>query len=101
MDDEQQIDIQSLLFTRTIALTIDAWPQYISVTDAWLEKQAYRYGATVDGDTIAFAVGNGEARYQIHRDQRHGTGYVAELVEGNTPANLKSRKAKYETKTGT
>lgn len=97
MSDEQP-EVTSLHFTRHAALTVDTWPPLIEVTEAFL-KQAYLYGATVEGDELRFAIGNGEARYKIDRDRTHGRGFVAALVEGNTPASLKQRRAKYAVRT--
>lgn len=98
MADEPITEVQALNFTRHVALVADEWPERIAVTDTWLKEHAYKYGAAVDGDTISFTIGNGEAEYLIDREQKHGKGYVATLVTGNTPASLKQRKAKYETK---
>lgn len=95
---DEQIEPRPLAFTQHTALTVDEWLPMIEVTDAML-KQAYLYGATVDGDTLRFAIGNGEATYTLRRGRKHGRGFVAELIESNAPANLKSRKKKYEVTT--
>jgi hypothetical protein len=91
-----EIEVKPLHFTQHTALTVDEWPEHIEVTDEWL-KQAYLSGAVVDGDTLRFALGNGEAEYHVDRSKKHGHGFVASLVEGNDKANLKSRKRKFET----
>lgn len=96
MNDEQ-IEIRPLHFTRRTVLTVDTWPERTTVTEDWL-KQAHQYGATVEGDEVRFAIGNGESVYRLRRDlPRRGKGIVAELVEGNDATSLKRRRAKYET----
>lgn len=92
---DEQINVETLQFTRHIALTIDAWPAATLLSDEWL-KQAYLYGAKVEGDEVRFTIGNGESRYRLRRDLKRGKSFVAELLEGNTPANLASRRKKYE-----
>jgi hypothetical protein len=94
---DEPIEVTPLHFTQYVALAVDVWPEQTVLDDEWLAR-AYQYGATVDGDTIRFVIGNGEATYSIDRSKKYGHGFVASLVEGNAPANLKSRKAKYETK---
>jgi hypothetical protein len=96
---DEQIEVTPLHFVQHVALTVDEWPEHIEVTEEWL-RQVYLHGATVAGDTIRFAIGNGEAEYHVDRAKKHGHGFVASLVEGNAPANLKSRKAKYLKATG-
>lgn len=95
---DEPIEPQPLHLTTHQALTIEEWPAAIEVNDAMLE-QAYRYGATHDpaGDTLRFALGNGEATYKIRRDRKHGRGFVAQLVEGNDKRSLAARRKKYET----
>jgi hypothetical protein len=95
---DEPIEVTPLHFTQHVAITADAWPQRTVFSEEWL-RQPYLNGATVEGDTVRFAIGNGEAEYRLRRDlPPFGGGIVADLVEGNAPANLKSRKAKYETK---
>lgn len=95
---DEPIEPKPLHFSTHAALCVDAWPPLIEVNDAML-KQAYLYGATVDGDTLRFSIGNGEALYSLKRDRKHGRGFVAELIESNDPTSLKRRKAKYEVTT--
>lgn len=92
---DEQIEVKPLQFTRRILLTIDAWPEHTSFTEAWL-KSPHVYGATVSGDTVKIVTGNGEATYSVDRSRKHGGGYVATLVEGNDKANLKARRRKFE-----
>jgi len=95
MTDEQPAEVRPLHFTVHRAYTIDDWPQAIPVTEELL-KAPHTVHATLDGDDLRFAIGNGEAHYRINRNRRHGRGYVAELVEGNDKGNLASRARKYQ-----
>jgi hypothetical protein len=95
---DEQIEVIPLHFVQHVAITADEWPQRTTFSEEWL-RQPYLNGATVAGDTVRFSIGNGEAEYRLRRDlPPFGGGIVADLVEGNTPANLKARRAKYETK---
>jgi hypothetical protein len=95
---DEQIEITSLHFIQYVAITTDEWPLHVVFSEEWL-AQPYLNGATVDGDTVRFAIGNGEAEYCLRRDlpPQYG-GIVADLVQGNDKANLKSRKKKFETR---
>jgi hypothetical protein len=95
---DEQIEVKPLHFVQYLAITVDEWPQRTAFTEEWL-RQPYLNGAVVDGNTVRFAIGNGDAEYRLRRDlPPFGGGIVADLVDGNTPANLKARRAKYETK---
>lgn len=92
---DEPIEPRPLHFTAHSALSIEEWPPVIAVTEAMLQ-QAHLYGATVDGNTLRFAIGNGEATYRVDRSTTHGRGFVAELVEGNDKRSLAARRKKYE-----
>ena len=94
---DEQIEVKSLHFVQYVAICADDWPQRTAFTEEWL-AQPYLNGATVSGDTVRFAIGNGESMYTLRRDlPPYGSGIVADLVAGNDKANLKSRKRKFET----
>lgn len=95
MSDEPEI--KPLHFTHVTALVVDEWPERTIVGQAILTTP-HGYHATLDGDTLIFRIGNGEATYRLRRDlpgQGVGT-VVAELVEGTDAASLKRRAKKYE-----
>jgi hypothetical protein len=95
---DEQIEVRPLHFIQYVAITTDEWPQRTAFTEEWL-AYPYLHGATVTGNTVRFAIGNGEAEYRLRRDlPSFGGGIVADLVEGNAPSNLKARRVKYETK---
>jgi hypothetical protein len=96
MSDE--IEIRPLYFVQYVTITADEWPQRTAFSEEWL-AQPYLNGAVVDGDTVRFTIGNGEAEYRLRRDlPPYGSGIVADLVEGNDKANLRSRRRKFETR---
>lgn len=92
MSDEPKVE--PLHLVQHVALTVEAWPQAIEVTEEFL-RYAHTVHAKIDGDTIRFEIGNGEAEYTIRRDRKHGRGFVAELVEANDRASLVNRRKKY------
>lgn len=95
---DEQIEVKPLHLTRRMVLTVDEWPARTAFTEAFLQ-QSHQHGMAVEGDTVRFRLGNGEATYVLRRDlPKHGwDGIVAELVEGTSKASLASRRRKYET----
>jgi hypothetical protein len=95
---DEPIEVTALHFTKHESFTVEAWPQWTAVTEEYL-RSAHLHHATVEGDVLHYRIGNGEARYRLHRDRPYGQGFLAELVEGTEPKSLKARAKKYAIRT--
>ena len=94
MMDDEQVAPMPLHITQRVVLTVDAWPERTAFDPDALQ-QPHRLGLTVDGDTITVTVANGTATYRIRRDLSTETTTVADLVDGDSPAQLKRAAKKY------
>lgn len=100
MEDERTSEpvVEALHFEQHYSLTVDDWPQRTSLPEEWLNKKAHHYKAQRDGDTLIFALDNGEAVYKIRRDlprDPSNGGIICDLVEGSSKVKLAAGKRKF------
>lgn len=89
---------ESIRMEQRTVLLVDAWPQYITVTDALMARGSHLQKATFDqeADTVTFVAENGTAVYRVRRDlPKQARGWLAELAEGETPGVLRQRARKF------
>ena len=89
---------ESIRFEQRTVLLVDVWPAYITVTDEFMTRGSHLQKATFDqeADTVTFVAENGTAVYRVRRDlPKQGRGWIAEMVEGDTPGVLRQRARKF------